>query len=166
MKEYLVCTQGKVEKQVLENKKSNVLANAFNFFFGAKKEEKPEELTEEEKEISNEIYKELNIINYLNGNIKGNQNANISSILDKIKKFLLNVSIYINFDKLELILINNNIGDKQNLFIKGMWINLNYYNDEFDFTFTLNDIGYEKDKSFFVKNNDDMNKDAIELCRD
>ena len=166
MKEYLVGTQGKVEKQVLENKKSNVLANAFNFFFGAKKEEKPEELTEEEKEISNEIYKELNIINYLNGNIKGNQNSNISSILDKIKKFLLNVSIYINFDKLELILVNNNIGDKQNLFIKGMWTNLNYYNDEFDFIFILNDIGYEKDKSFFVKNNDDMNKDAIELCRD
>ena len=169
MKEYLVGTQGKVEKQVLENKKSNVLANAFNFFFGAKKKEKPEELTEEEKEISNEIYKELNIINYLNGNIKGNQNANISSILDKIKKLLLNVSIYINFDKLELILVNNNVGDKQNLFIyllKERGINLNYYNDEFDFRFILNDIGYEKDKSFFVKNNDDMNKDAIELCLD
>ena len=47
-----------------------------------------------------------------------------------------------------------------------MWTNLNYYNDEFDFIFILNDIGYEKDKSFCVKNNDDMNKDAIELCRD
>ena len=39
------------------------------FFFGAKKEEIKEELTEEEKEISDSIYKDEYIINYLNGKI-------------------------------------------------------------------------------------------------
>ena len=166
IKEYLMATRGKVEKKVLDDKKGNVLANAFNFFFGAKKEEKPEELTEEEKGLSDEIYKELNVLNYIKGNIKSNQNANLSSIIDKVKKFLSNVSIDLSFIKLELILINNDIGKKKTLFIKGIGINLNYNNDEFDLKFVLNDIGYEKDKSFFVKMIDDLNKNAIELRRD
>ena len=63
--EYLEATKTKVEKQALENKKGKVLENAFSFFFGAKKEEKKEGLTEEEKEIFEDIYKEENIINYI-----------------------------------------------------------------------------------------------------
>ena len=62
----LKSTKEKAENKVLENKKGGVLNNAFSFFFGAKNEEN-EELTEEEKEISNEIYKEENIIKYLSG---------------------------------------------------------------------------------------------------
>ena len=164
--EYLLSTKTKVEKKVLENKKGNVLANAFNFFFGAQKEEKKEELTEEEKEIFEEIYKEENIINYLNGNINTNKNKSLSSIIDNIKNFLSTVTVDINFEKLELILVNNYYGQKQNLFIKKMGIKLNYYNKEFDFKFILNDIGYENNKSFFIKNNNDININAIELTRD
>lgn len=88
--EYLKATKEKIEKKVLENKKGNVLVNAFNFFFGAKKEEeKNDELTEEEQEISEEIYQEENLINYLKGNIKANQNAGLSSIIDNIKNIFL-----------------------------------------------------------------------------
>ena len=47
-----------------------------------------------------------------------------------------------------------------------MGINLNYYNKEFDFKFKLKDIGYEKNKNFFIKNNNDLNINAIELNRD
>jgi len=159
----LKATKEKVEKKVIENKKGNVLANAFNFFFGAKKEEK-KELTEEEKEIFEEIYKDSNIINYLNGNINNNQNESLSSLIDKIKKFLSNVSINVIIDKFELILHNKKIEKKQNLFIKEMKMILNYINNEFDFKYTIKDIGYEKNKSFFNKN--DKDKNAIECTRD
>lgn len=40
----------------------------------------------------------------------------------------------------------------------------NYIKEEFDFNFRINDIGYEKGKSFFNKNN--IDKDAITLNRD
>jgi len=158
----LKCTKEKVIKKVLENKKGNVLANAFNFFFGGQKEEN-EELTEEEKEISDEIYTEQNIINYLNGeNIK--KSNNLTSVFDNVSKFLSNVSIEINISKLELVLHNLNTDKKQNLFIAGMRMKLNYINEDFDFNFGINDIGYKKDTSFFNKNN--IANDAISLTKD
>ena len=158
----LKSTKEKVEKKVLENKKGNALVNAFNFFFGGQKEEK-EELTEEEKETSDEIYTEQNIINYLNGeNIK--KSNNLSSVFDKFKRFFSNVSIGINISKLEMILNNLKTEKKQNLFIRGMIMKFNYIKEEFDFNFRINDIGYEKGKSFFNKNN--IDKDAITLNRD
>jgi hypothetical protein len=44
-------------------------------------------------------------------------------------------------------------------------MNFNYYNKEFDFKYIINDIGYEKDKSFF--NKDDLFcLNALELSRD
>ena len=67
-KNALMATKEKVENQVLENKKGNVLVNAFSFFFGGEKEEEKKELTEEEKETFDEIYTEQSIIDYLNGN--------------------------------------------------------------------------------------------------
>ena len=165
IKNSLKATKEKVEKKVLDNKKGNVLANAFSFFFGAKKEEKKDELTEEEKEISDNIYKDEYIINYLNGNTNDNKNINLNIIFDKIKNFLSNVSIDINIAKLELIIHNININNKQNLFIKGMRMNINYNNKEFDFKYIINDIGFEKDKSFF--NKDDLFcLNAIEFSRD
>ena len=162
-KNTLKATKEKVEKKVLENKKGNVLANAFSFFFSAKKEEdKKDELTEEEKEISDEIYKDSNIINYINGNINNNKNT-FSSITDKVKKFISNVSIDINISKLEIILQNANSNDKPNLFITGMKMNINYLNDEFDFKYIINDIGYANNKSIFDKDEKD---NAIEFSRD
>ena len=166
-KNALMATKDKVEKQVLENKKGNVLANAFSFFFGGAKEEEKKELTEEEKETFDEIYTEQSIIDYLNGNLSDNKNDSLNSVFDGVKKFLMNVSIEINIAKLELIIHIVNIGNKQNLFIKGMKMNLNYFNKEFDFNFVINDIGYEKDKSFFDKNDlIDLNSDAITFTRD
>ena len=163
-KNSLKATKEKVEKKVLDNKKGNVLANAFSFFFGAKKEEENNELTEEEKEISDEIYQDSNIINYLNGNLDNNKNTSLTSIIDKIKQFLSNISIHINIAKLELILNNVNIGNKQNLFIKGMRMNVNYINKELDFNYVIDDIGYEKNKSFFAQK--ELFVSALEFKRD
>ena len=162
-KNTLKSTKAKVEEKVIENKKGNVLANAFSFFFSAKKEEDKKELTEEEKEIYEEIFKDSNIINYINGNINNDKKNNLSSVIDKIKKFLSNVCIDININKLELILNNPNISNKQNLFIKGMKMIFNYINEEFDFKYIINDIGFENNKSFFDK---DEKSNAIEFSRD
>lgn len=161
----LKSTKEKAENKVLENKKGGVLKNAFSFFFGAQNEEK-EELTEEEKEISNEIYKEENIIKYLSGNSNDNKKANLNTVIDKVIKFLSNVSIDVNIAKLELIIQNINIGNKQNLFVKGMKMNMNYINKEFDFSFSINDIGYEQDKSFFGEKDKLDLSDAIDFKRD
>jgi len=98
-KNTLKATKAKVEEKVIENKKGNVLSNAFSFFFGAKKEEDKKELTEEEKEIYEEIFKDSNIINYINGNINNDKKNNLGSVIDKIKNFY---QIY----ALILILIN------------------------------------------------------------
>ena len=72
-KKTLKATKTKIEEKVIENKKGNVLANAFSFFFSAKKEEDKKELTEEEKEIYEDIFKDSNIINYINGNINNDK---------------------------------------------------------------------------------------------
>ena len=161
----LKSTKEKAENKVLENKKGGVLKNAFSFFFGGKNEEN-EELTEEEKEISSEIFKEGNIIKYLSGNSNDNKKANLNTVIDKVLKFLSNVSIDVNIAKLELIIQNINIGNKQNLFVKGMKMNLNYINKEFEFSFVINDIGYEQDKSFFGEKDKLDLSDAIDFKRD
>ena len=146
-KHTLMATKEKIEKQVLENKKGNVLASAFSFFFGGQKEEEKKELTEEEKESLEEIFTDQSIIDYLNGKMSDNKNTSLNSVFDGVKKFLMNVSIEICIAKLELIIHIVNIDNKQILFIKGMKMNLNYFNKEFDFNFIINDIGYEKDKN-------------------
>ena len=155
-------TKESVEKKVLENKKGNVFTNAFSFFFGKKEENKKEELTEEETQLSSEIYQDENITKYLNKELNLSV-TNLSSILDKIKLFFSKFSTEINFERLELIL--QNYSNTQNLFIKGMKSNFNYFNKEFDFNFFINDIGYDKDKSFLDKK-DIFCGDVITLQKD
>ena len=159
----LKATKKKVEKKILDDKNSNVLANAFNFFFGAKKEEKKNELTEEEKEIMEEIYKNENIIKYLNNDIeKASSNFNIIS--EKIKSFFSNFTFNFEFTKLQLNIENTNKFYNVNFVINGLKFNYNYIEKQFDLKFIINDIGYKTDKSFFNKKNKEDN--AIEITRD
>ena len=141
-------TKETVEKKVLDNKKGNFFAKSFSFFFGQKEDDKKEELSEEEKQIVNEIYKEENIFKYLRKDSNLDV-TNFTSIIDKIKKFFSKFSFEINFEKLELILDNSM--KKQNLFIKKIGLGFNYFNKNFDFSCFINDIGYDKDKSLFQK---------------
>ena len=162
IKNALYMTKETVEKKVLENKKGNIFAKSFSFFFGAKEEDKKDELTEEETEISSDIYNYDNIFKYL----KEKSNINVdsfSSIISKIKNFFCDFSAEINFEKLELILQNYS-SETQNLFIKGMKTNFDFFNKEFEFGLFINDIGYEKDKSFCDKN-DIFCNDVISLTR-
>ena len=139
IKNALYMTKETVEKKVLENKKGNIFAKSFSFFFGAKEEDKKDELTEEETEISSDIYNYDNIFKYL----KEKSNINVdsfSSIISKIKNFFCDFSAEINFEKLELILQNYS-SETQNLFIKGMKTNFDFFNKEFEFGLFINDIG-------------------------
>lgn len=102
----------------------------------------------------------------MNGNSNDNKKVNLNSAIDKVIKFLSNVSIYVNIAKLELIIQNINNGNKQKLFVKGMKMNLNYINKEFDSSFSINDIGYEQDKNFFDKKDKLDLSDTIDFRRD
>ena len=136
-------TKETVEKKVLENKKGNFFSQSFSFFFGKK-----EELSEEEKQISSEIYNDENINKYLDE--KSNLDlALFSSIFDRMKLFFIEFSVEINFEKLELTLESSL--KKQDLFIKRIKLDFNYFNKEFDFSFSINDIGYDKGKTLFQK---------------
>ena len=158
----LKATKKKVEKKVLDDKNSNVLANAFSFFFGAKKEEKKNELSEEEKQIMDEIYKEQNLIKYLNNDID-NKSNNFNIILEKFKTFLSNISVNFQFSNIELNINNNNQIHDVNFFIRSLNFNLNYSDKQFDFVFSIGDIGSKINNSFFKKIN---SLNAIVIIKD
>ena len=151
-----------VEKKVLENKKGNFFAKSFSFFFGKKEEDKKEELNEEEEQLSSQIYEDGNIKKYLHKDLDLKE-TNLSSIFDKIKSFFSNFSFEINFQRLELILEHSK--NIKNIFIKGMKCNINYFNKELDFNFFINDIGYDKEKSFLNKK-DILCGDVISFQKD
>ena len=145
-------TKKSVEKKILDSKNSNVLANAFSFFFGSKKEEKKNELTEEEKQIMEEIYNDENINKYINHEIE-TSSSNLNLIFDRIKSFLSNMSLNFEFPKLKIILQNENKIYDINFFMNSLKFNFIYTNNQYDLKFSIGDIGYKDDKSFFnIKN--------------
>ena len=158
----LKATKRKVEKKILDDKNSNVLANAFSFFFGGKKEEKKNELTEEEKEIFEDIFQDSNINKYLNNEIEDTSN-NFNIISQKIKSFLSNFTFNFELTKFQLNLLNKNEIYDINLFINSLKFNIDYLKEQFEFNFMINDIGYKNDTSFFNKKEE---KNAIEIAMD
>ena len=157
----LKATKKKVEKKILDDKNSNVLANAFSFFFGGNKDEKKNELTDEEKKSLEEIYQIENINKFLNNEIETTNNFDI--IFDKIKSFLSIISFKFEFSKLQLNVLNENRVYDINFFISSLRFNLNYIENQFDFNFIINDIGYKIDDSFFKKR---TSQSALEINRD
>ena len=160
----LKATKNRVEKKVLDNKNSNVLANAFNFFFGAKKEEKNNELTEEEKQLLEEIYKDSNIYKYLNNEIE-KTSINFNIIIEKIKSFFSNFTCNFEIKKFQFDLQNKNSKYNVNLFINTLKFLFSYINNQWDLEFIINDIGYNNNTSFFNKRND-TNAISINIDRD
>ena len=163
----LKATKEKVEKKVLDGKKGNVLTNAFSFFFGGKKddEEEKKELSEEEKNIFENIYTDNYLINYLYGKNKDKSNQN-NPIKDKIIGFIRKLKININFNKLELILANDDI-NKFSLYINNIKLNLEKINNEINSILTIGNIGSNLNESLFserIKLND--NNDLIMISKD
>ena len=163
----LKSTKEKVEKKVLDGKKGNVLTNAFSFFFGGKKddEEEKKELTEEEKNIFENIYTENYLIKYLYGKIKEEKIKN-NPIKDKIMGFITKLKININFNKLELILSNDDI-NKCTLYISNIQLILEKINNEINSILTIGNIDSNLNESLFserIKIND--NNDLIMISKD
>ena len=152
-------TKEKVESQVLENKKGNQLANAFNFFFGGGGNDNKNELTEEEKQSINEIYSDEGIIKFLKNkkDIKEN-NDNEEKTLDKIKNFFNKISYNIIINKIEILL--NNFYTKHSIYIKdiNLLFDINRYNKTKNYKFHLSDFGYDLKNSFFKDKINDNNK--------
>ena len=153
-------TKEKVENQLLENKKGNQLANAFNFFFGGGGDDNKKELTEEEKQSLNEIYSDEGLIKYImkKKDIKEN-NEKEEKTLDKIKNFFNKISYNIKINKIETLL--NNDYSKQSIYIKGIHFVFenNKYNKTKNYTIDISDFGYDTNKSFLkekINNNTQM----------
>ena len=158
----LKATKKEVEKKILNDKNSNVLANAFSFFFGAKKEDKKDELTEEEKQIIENIYKEENIFKYLN-NESGNASKSFNIIFEKIKAFFSKISINFDFNELQVNLKNENKLNDFNFFMKALKFEINYIENNLDFKLYISDIGFKNNISLFLKKN---SQHSIIISRD
>ena len=163
----LKATKEKVENKVLDGKKGNVLSNAFSFFFGGKKddEEEKKELTEEEKNIFDNIYTDNNLIQYIYGKNK-EEKKDSNPIKDKIMGFISKLKININFNKLELILANDDI-NKFSFYIRDIRLDIEKQNDEINSVLNIGNIGTNLDESLFsdrIKIND--NNDLIMISKD
>ena len=158
----LKATKKEVEKKILNDKNSNVLANAFSFFFGAKKEDKKDELTEEEKQIMEDIYKEENIFKYINNEI-GNTSNSFNIIFEKIKAFFSKISINFDFNELQVNLKNENKLHDFNFFMKALKFEINYIENNIDFKLYISDIGFKNNISLFLKKN---SQHSIKISRD
>ena len=158
----LKATKKEVEKKILNDKNSNVLANASSFFFGAKKEDKKDELTEEEKQIMEDIYKEENIFKYLNNEI-GNTSNSFNIIFEKIKAFFSKISINFDFNELQVNLKNENKLHDFNFFMKALKFEINYIENNLDFKLYISDIGFKNNISLFLKKN---SQHSIIISRD
>ena len=158
----LKATKKEVEKKILNDKNSNVLANAFSFFFGTKKEDKKDELTEEEKQIMEDIYKEENIFKYLNNEI-GNTSNSFNIIFEKIKAFFSKISINFDFNELQVNLKNENKLHDFNFFMKALKFEINYIENNLDFKLYISDIGFKNNISLFLKKN---SQHSIKISRD
>ena len=162
----LKATKEKVEQKVLDGKKGNVLSNAFSFFFGGNKDEdEKKELTEEERKIFEDIFTEEYLIKYLYGKNKDDNNQS-NPIKDKIMAFILKLRININFNKLELILANDDV-NKCTLYISNIKLEIEKENTDINSVLTIGNIGSNLDESLFsekIKINE--NNDLIMISRD
>ena len=162
----LKATKEKVEQKVLDGKKGNVLSNAFSFFFGGNKEEdEKKELTEDERKIFEDIFTEDYLIKYLYSKTKDENNQS-NPIKDKIMAFILKLKININFNKLELILANDDV-NKCTLYISNIKLEIDKENTDINSVLTIGIIGSNLDENLFsekVKINE--NNDLIMISRD
>ena len=161
----LKSTKEKVEKKVLDGKKGNALTNAFSFFFGGKKEEEEQKLTEDEKNILENIYTDEYLINYLYGKDEEKKNES-NPLKDKIKVFISKLIININFSKLELILANDNI-NKCTLYLSGIKLQVDKKNDDINSILSIGNIASNLNENLFSSRRQiNDNNDLIMVSKD
>ena len=142
-------TRNEVEQKILDSKES--LANKFFSFFSSNTEEKT--LTDEEKEMLEDGFKQENLEKYL---IKGKfeDDNNEKEIIKKIKKFLSNYEININIGKITIIFNNENIkteGSNENIdnfYLNDFYFELKYNDSKYNFNINAKDMGKDENLSF------------------
>ena len=136
----------KVKQNILDDKKGNTLTNAFSFFFGGKSEKK-DELTNEENDEMNKIYTD----EYINNFLKEYESIHIEDniIIAKIKKIYEKLKIYINIQKLELIIANENVEKKCDFYIQNIYSEISHINNLFNYKFSIFDICGNNNISIF-----------------
>ena len=155
-------TKETVKQKVLDDKKGSTLTKAFSFFFGGGGNDDKNELTEEEEESLDDIYTDKNIINYLNNYEKINNDGNV--FINKIKKLYSNLIVYIQIQKIELILSNQNSSKKVDFYLNNIKMEFCHRFNKYDYNLYINDICINQNKSIF-RNIVQMNGPMIKLCK-
>ena len=163
----LKATKEQVEKKVLDGKKGNALTNAFFSFFGGgnKDEEEKKELSEDERKTFENIYTDEYLIKYLYGKNKDEKEQS-NPIKDKIISFISKLKINVIFNKLELILANDDV-NKCTLFISNIKVLIEKENNDINSVATIGNIGSNLDESLFSERvNINENNDLIMISKD
>ena len=156
-------TKETVKQKVLDDKKGSTLTKAFSFFFGGGgNDDNKNELTEEEEESLDDIYSDKYIINYLNNYEKINTDGNV--FINKLKKLYSNLIIYIQIQKIELVLINQNSSKKVDFYLNNINMEFCHRFEKYDYNLYINDICINQNKSIF-RNKVQMNGPMIKLCK-
>ena len=140
-------SKDKVKQKILDDKKGNTLTNAFSFFFGGGKSEKKDELTVEENDNLYKIYTD----EYINNFLKEYESIHIEDniIIRKIKNIYAKLNIYINIQKLELIIANQNSDKKCDFYIQNIYSEISHIDNVFNYKFSIFDICGNKNISIF-----------------
>ena len=141
----LYSTNNIVEKKILDSKES--LANKFFSFFSSNKSKEEKSLTNEEKEMLEDAYKDINLEKYIINRKFEENNGNENQLLKKIKKYLLNFDINANIEKINIIFINN-LNNDNNIFLNNISFYLKNINNNLCFNFNIQDIGKNENESF------------------
>ena len=152
-------TKKTVEQKILDSKDS--IANKFfSFFSSTKTEEKS--LTEEEKNLLEEAYKEINLGKYIVNKKFGDNNdvADEKEMIKKIKKYIYNFDLNVNIDKINIIFNNND-----NVYLMNTIFYFKYTDDKCSFNLVSKDLGKNEDESFcqeIINNSDKINNNNFE----
>ena len=152
-----------IEKKVLENKKKSI-GNPFAFFFGggAKKNDN-NELTEEEKKTLDNIFIEENLINYMNGKNKKNDNDNF--IIQKFFDFIKKIIIKINIPKIQINITDELFGEDIYLIFLNLDFSLKYIQKFLNCNFYFGDLKTNFNESIFLEKIDNK-KYSFEILID
>ena len=152
-----------IEKKVLENKKKSI-GNPFAFFFGggAKKNDN-NELNEEEKKILENIFIEENLLNFMNGKNKKNDNDNF--IIQKFFDFIKKIIIKINIPKIQINITDELFGEDIYLIFLNLDFSLKFIQKFINCNFYFGDLETNFNESIFLEKIDNK-KYSFEISID
>ena len=158
----LKSTKQTIEKKIIDSKDS--ITNKFFSFFSSKSEE-PQSLTNEEKALIEEDFKEENIIKYIKGELFVEENKDNSNYISKkYIKYFNYFEAEVEIKHFYIKLIRNLKLKDENLYLNKIKVDFTYKKNDFNFKFNLiekEDINLDIKKQI-LEEKTDLNKENKE----